>query len=64
MRAASTKDRARATVPHGPELGRLTEAPLGPWDPEPTRALTGHGTAVAEELVADVLPADLTEAIR
>ncbi|MEV8538568.1 DUF2399 domain-containing protein [Streptomyces sp. NPDC051572] len=61
MRAASTRDRARATVPHGPELGRLTEAP---WDPEPTRAMTGHGTAVVEELVASVLPADLTEAIR
>lgn len=52
---------AVARTPHGPRLGRLTEAP---WDPELTRAMTDHGTAVVEELVADVLLADLAEAIR
>ncbi|PZH12193.1 TIGR02679 family protein [Streptomyces sp. NTH33] len=52
---------AAARTPHGPEPGRLTEAP---WDPELTRAMTDHGTAVVEELVADVLLADLAEAIR
>ncbi|MFJ8794941.1 TIGR02679 family protein [Streptomyces sp. NPDC102462] len=52
---------AAARTPHGPEPGRLTEAP---WDPELTRAMTEHGTAVVEELVADVLLADLAEAIR
>jgi uncharacterized protein (TIGR02679 family) len=42
--------------PHGPQPGRLTEAP---WDPELTRSMTEHGTAVVEELVADVLLEDL-----
>ncbi|MGW0948116.1 TIGR02679 family protein [Streptomyces sp. NPDC002623] len=49
---------AAARTPHGPAPGRLTEAP---WDPELTRAMTEHGTAVVEELVADVLLADLAE---
>ncbi|MFF7143163.1 TIGR02679 family protein [Streptomyces nodosus] len=52
---------AAARTSHGPEPGRLTEAP---WDPELTRAMTEHGIAVVEELVADVLMADLAEAIR
>nr|WSY51121.1 TIGR02679 family protein [Streptomyces sp. NBC_00886] len=52
---------AAARTPHGPGPGRLTEAP---WDPELTRAMTDHGTAVVEELVADVLLADLAEATR
>jgi len=52
---------AVARTPHGPQPGRLTEAP---WDPELTRAMTDHGTAVVEELVTDVLLADLTEAAR
>ncbi|MFF4551137.1 TIGR02679 family protein [Streptomyces sp. NPDC001406] len=52
---------AVARTPHGPKPGRLTEAP---WDPELTRAMTDHGTAVVEELVADALLADLAEAIR
>ncbi|MDX2932780.1 TIGR02679 family protein [Streptomyces ipomoeae] len=47
---------AVARTPHGPRPGRLTEAP---WDPELTRAMTEHGIAVVEELVADVLLADL-----
>ncbi|MET7633077.1 MULTISPECIES: TIGR02679 family protein [unclassified Streptomyces] len=50
---------AVARTPHGPEPGRLTEAP---WDPELTRAMAEHGTAVVEELVAGVLLADLAEA--
>ncbi|MCX4578063.1 DUF2399 domain-containing protein [Streptomyces sp. NBC_01571] len=50
---------AVARTPHGPEPGRLTEAP---WDPELTRAMAEHGTAVVEELVAGVLLADLIEA--
>ncbi|MGW1787114.1 TIGR02679 family protein [Streptomyces sp. NPDC002143] len=49
---------AAARTPHGPAPGRLTEAP---WDPELTRAMTEHGTAVVEELVADLLLADLAE---
>ncbi|MEU3349224.1 DUF2399 domain-containing protein [Streptomyces sp. NPDC006700] len=52
---------ASARTPHGPEPGRLTEAP---WDPELTRAMTDRGTAVVEELVADVLLADLAEEVR
>ncbi|MFG3021563.1 TIGR02679 family protein [Streptomyces sp. NPDC048254] len=51
---------AVARTPHGPRPGRLTEAP---WDPELTFAMTDHGTAVVEELVTDVLLADLAEAI-
>ncbi|UUU30360.1 TIGR02679 family protein [Streptomyces sp. CA-210063] len=49
---------AVARTPHGSQPGRLTEAP---WDPELIRALTEHGAAVVEELVADVLLADLAE---
>ncbi|MGC4985942.1 TIGR02679 family protein [Streptomyces sp. DT193] len=52
---------AVARTAHGPRSGRLTEAP---WDHELTRAMTDHGTAVVEELVADVLLADLAEAMR
>ncbi|WP_328371170.1 TIGR02679 family protein [Streptomyces sp. NBC_00445] len=52
---------AVARTPHGPQPGRLTKAP---WDPELTRAMTEHGTAVVEELVGDVLLSDLAEAIR
>ena len=52
---------AVARTPRGPEPGGLTEAP---WDPESTRAMTEHGTAVVEEQVADVLLADLTGADR
>ncbi|MFF3735839.1 TIGR02679 family protein [Streptomyces sp. NPDC002566] len=47
---------AIARTPRGPRPGRLTEAP---WDTELTRAMAEHGTAVVEELVADVLLADL-----
>ncbi len=47
---------AASRTPNGPHPGRLTEAP---WDPELTRAMTEQGTAVVEELVADVLLADL-----
>ncbi|MFF0191143.1 TIGR02679 family protein [Streptomyces sp. NPDC005244] len=47
-----------ASTPHGPDPGRLTEAP---WDPELTRAIAEHRTAVVEELVADALLADLIE---
>ncbi|MGW6025339.1 DUF2399 domain-containing protein [Streptomyces sp. NPDC055099] len=58
-RMSATDYRAAvARTPHGPEPGRLTEAP---WDPELTRAMAEHGTAVVEELVADVLSADLIE---
>ncbi|MFB7493717.1 DUF2399 domain-containing protein [Streptomyces sp. NPDC056161] len=59
-RTAADHRAATARTPHGPEPGRLTEAP---WDPELTRARTEHGTDVVEELVADVLLADLAEAI-
>ncbi|MEV7142823.1 TIGR02679 family protein [Streptomyces tauricus] len=59
-RMAATDYRAAvARTPHGPEPGRLTEAP---WDPELTSAMAEHGTAVVEELVADVLLADLIDA--
>jgi hypothetical protein len=47
---------AVARYPHGPESGRITEAP---WDPELAEAITEHGTAVVEELVAGVLLEDL-----
>ncbi|GGX07468.1 TIGR02679 family protein [Streptomyces lomondensis] len=50
-----------ARTSHGPQPGRLTEAP---WDPELTRAMSEHGTAVVEELVADVLLADLAAEVR
>lgn len=59
--AAADYRAAVARTPHGPQPGRLTEAP---WDPGLTRAMTEHDTAVVEELVADVLLADLAEAIR
>ncbi|MER6561307.1 TIGR02679 family protein [Streptomyces sp. NPDC001027] len=52
---------AVARTSHGPQPGRLTEAP---WDPELTCVMTEHGTAVVEELVADVLLADLADEIR
>ncbi|UQA91936.1 TIGR02679 family protein [Streptomyces halobius] len=52
---------AVARTPHGPSPGRLTEAP---WDPELTMAMTEHGTAVVEELIADVLLEDLADAAR
>ncbi|WP_369250600.1 TIGR02679 family protein [Streptomyces sp. R41] len=45
--------------PHGPQPGRITEAP---WDPELAEAMAEHGTAVVEELVADVLLEDLAGA--
>ncbi|MGW0577996.1 TIGR02679 family protein [Streptomyces sp. NPDC002920] len=59
--AAADYRAAAARTPHGPQPGRLTEAP---WDPELTRAMAEHGTAVVEELVADALLADLTDATR
>lgn len=43
---------AVARTSHGPEPGRLTDPP---WDPELTRAMAEHGTAVVEQRVADVL---------
>ncbi|MFE0377892.1 TIGR02679 family protein [Streptomyces inhibens] len=52
----------RTTVthtPHGLPPGRLTEVP---WDPELTTTMADHGTAVVEELVADVLLEDLATA--
>jgi len=56
---------AVAHTPHGPLPGRLTEAP---WDTELTPAIARHGRAVVEELVTDVLLADLSsfayEAVR
>ncbi|SCF76035.1 TIGR02679 family protein [Streptomyces sp. Ncost-T10-10d] len=54
-----TAEDYRAAVvrnPHGPRPGRITEAP---WDPELAGAMVEHGTAVVEELVADVLLEDL-----
>ncbi|MFF8594842.1 TIGR02679 family protein [Streptomyces sp. NPDC015220] len=51
---------AVARTPHGPQPGRLTEAP---WDAELTRAMTEHGTAVVEELVADLLLSDLAAVV-
>ncbi|MFE3887782.1 TIGR02679 family protein [Streptomyces lydicus] len=50
---------AVARISHGLRPGRLTEAP---WDPELTTAMTDRGTAVVEELVADVLLEDLAAA--
>ncbi|MFE3826329.1 TIGR02679 family protein [Streptomyces sp. NPDC059092] len=47
---------AVARTPYGLPPGRVTEAP---WDPELATALSGHGAAVVEELVADLLLADL-----
>ncbi|MFE3263598.1 TIGR02679 family protein [Streptomyces sp. NPDC059215] len=52
---------AVARLPHGPQPGRLTEAP---WDPKLTQAMADRGIAVVEELVADLLLADLAETIR
>ncbi|WP_275298641.1 DUF2399 domain-containing protein [Streptomyces sp. 769] len=52
---------AAARTPHGPPPGRLTPAP---WDPELTTAMAQHGIAVVEELIADVLLEDLTDATR
>ncbi|MGV9247278.1 TIGR02679 domain-containing protein [Streptomyces sp. NPDC003710] len=51
--------RAVALNPHGPQPGRLTEAP---WDPELAKAMTEHERAVVEELVADVLLEELARA--
>ncbi|MFC5143629.1 TIGR02679 family protein [Streptomyces aureoversilis] len=50
---------AVARTPGGPAPGRLTEAP---WDPDLRPAMASHGIAVVEEIVADVLLADLAEA--
>ncbi|MFD9812124.1 TIGR02679 family protein [Streptomyces sp. NPDC059080] len=47
---------AVALTPCGPAPGRITEAP---WDTELAEAMAEHGTAVVEELVADVLLEDL-----
>ncbi|MFK4269825.1 TIGR02679 family protein [Streptomyces milbemycinicus] len=56
-RMSAADYRAAVTrTPQGPRPGRLTEAP---WDPELTHAMTEHGSAVVEELVADVLLNDL-----
>ncbi|MDX3667373.1 TIGR02679 family protein [Streptomyces europaeiscabiei] len=59
--AATDYRTAVARSPHGPPPGRLTEAP---WDPELTPAILDHGTAVVEELMADVLLADLAATVR
>ncbi|MFF5721354.1 TIGR02679 family protein [Streptomyces buecherae] len=45
----------------GPQPGRITGAP---WDFELAEAMTEHGIAVVEELVADVLLEDLAAAAR
>lgn len=47
---------AVARNPRGPQPGRITEAP---WDLELAQIMAGYGTAVVEELVADVLLKDL-----
>jgi uncharacterized protein (TIGR02679 family) len=47
---------AVARTPHGPQPGRITEAP---WDLELAEAMAEHGAAVVEELVAEVLLQDL-----
>ncbi|MFE5142323.1 TIGR02679 family protein [Streptomyces fagopyri] len=52
---------AVARLPHGPQPGRLTDAP---WDPELAQVMADRGIAVVEELVADLLLADLAETIR
>jgi uncharacterized protein (TIGR02679 family) len=57
MTAADYRE-ALTRTPAGPAVGRLTPAP---WDPTLTPAMADHGTAVVEEVVADVLLADLTE---
>ncbi|MGW2825774.1 TIGR02679 family protein [Streptomyces sp. NPDC001443] len=45
----------------GPHPGRITEAP---WDHEIAQAMTEHGIAVVEELVADTLLEDLAAMAR
>ncbi|WP_079177978.1 TIGR02679 family protein [Streptomyces mangrovisoli] len=55
MTAADYRAAVRRT-PHGPGPGRLTDAP---WDPGLVPAIAEHGTAVVEELVAEVLLSDL-----
>jgi len=55
MTATDYQD-ALARAPHGPAVGRLTDAP---WDPALTPLMAEHGTAVVEEMVADLLLADL-----
>jgi uncharacterized protein (TIGR02679 family) len=57
MTAADYREAVTRT-PHGPQPGRITEAP---WDPELAEVMEEHGTAVAEELVADGLLGDLAE---
>ncbi|MEU6931007.1 TIGR02679 family protein [Streptomyces sp. NPDC046374] len=47
---------AVARHPRGPHPGRVTEAP---WDPELAEAMAQQGSALVEELVADVLLEDL-----
>ncbi|MFD7639760.1 TIGR02679 family protein [Kitasatospora sp. NPDC059795] len=47
---------AAAQIPAGPDPGRLTPAP---WSPALTAAMAELGTAVVEEVVADVLLDDL-----
>ncbi|MFI8306383.1 TIGR02679 family protein [Streptomyces sp. NPDC085927] len=47
---------AVARNPRGPQPGRITEAP---WDLELAGAMAEHGTAVVEELVAELLLEDL-----
>ncbi|MFI6085043.1 TIGR02679 family protein [Streptomyces sp. NPDC051217] len=47
---------ALARAPHGPPLGRLTDAP---WDPALTSVMAEHGAAVVEERAADSLLDDL-----
>ncbi|MCH0561770.1 MULTISPECIES: TIGR02679 family protein [unclassified Streptomyces] len=51
---------AVARNPHGPSAGRITEAP---WDAELAGAMAEHGSAVVEELVAEVLLDDLAGAV-
>lgn len=55
MAAADFRE-ALTRTPVGPAVGRLTPAP---WDPDLAPAMAEHGTAVLEELVSDVLLADL-----
>ncbi|MFJ9815366.1 DUF2399 domain-containing protein [Streptomyces sp. NPDC101151] len=59
--AAADYRAAVARTSHGPEPGRVTEAP---WDPDLVQAMTEHGTAAVEELVADVLLEDLAGSAR
>ncbi|MGW0287785.1 TIGR02679 family protein [Streptomyces sp. NPDC003236] len=49
---------AVASSPHGPQPGRITEAP---WDLELAEVMAEHDTAVVEELVAEVLLKDLAD---